>query len=107
MQIIHPGLENQDRRYQKSKTGVSVAPTKRTDVLQAFFLSLRLFCRKGVKTGWGWEPDEDVRQQGWRDPWWWGGGPERHGEEAAPAADTLHFAAAAGAGSSLCSESLP
>ena len=29
-QGIHPGFETQGRRHQKSKTGVSMAPTKRT-----------------------------------------------------------------------------
>ena len=33
---IHPGFETQGRSHQKSKTGVSVAPQKRTCVLQKF-----------------------------------------------------------------------
>ena len=32
--VIHSGFEIQRRRHQKSKTGVSVAPQKRTHVLQ-------------------------------------------------------------------------
>ena len=37
-QGIHPGYETQSRYHQKSKTGVSVAPQKRTCILQTFFL---------------------------------------------------------------------
>ena len=33
-QEIHPGFENQGRHHQKSKTGVSMAPQKGTNVLQ-------------------------------------------------------------------------
>ena len=35
-QGIHPGFKSQGRRHQKSRAGVSVAPQKRTDVLQFF-----------------------------------------------------------------------
>ena len=33
---VHPGSETQSRGHQKSKTGVPLAPTKRTCVLQTF-----------------------------------------------------------------------
>ena len=36
-QGIHPGIETQRRRHQESKTEVSVAPQKKTGVLQFFF----------------------------------------------------------------------
>ena len=35
---IYPGLKTQGKRHQKSKTGVLAVPTKRTEVLQLFFL---------------------------------------------------------------------
>ena len=37
-QGIHPGFETQGRRYQKSKTGVSVAPQKGLMSFKIFFL---------------------------------------------------------------------
>ena len=46
-QEIYSGFEIQGRRHQKSKTGVSVVPQKRTDVLQIFFLKRRY---KSVRT---------------------------------------------------------
>ena len=38
----HSGFETQRKHYQKSKTGVSVAPQKRTGVLKNFFFKKRL-----------------------------------------------------------------
>ena len=36
---IHPGFDTQGRHHQKSKTGIS-GPTKRTNVLQNFFIKM-------------------------------------------------------------------
>ena len=47
---IHPPLfETRSRRHQNSKTGVSVVPQKRTDVLKFFIKNLCCwYCRSGI-----------------------------------------------------------